>query len=250
LSAGITGALVPHAPLLLPEVSGDEVAAQTKAIRRALGTIAFDDVELIVLLSPHSRETGVYSAVAGSLDDFSVPGVELRRPTHAGAVDSLTAMWDKPALPAPVDHGVVVPLMLLASARTPVVAAGLAEVDEETGSFDRARAHAVSFARAIARLSNESRLLLVVSAQTACALTPRAPLTERAEAKQTESEVIAALRGDPGSLRGSLEDLWKRGGSCSPGALAVYAEVFSGRASEVLAYEYPFGVGYVVARVT
>jgi hypothetical protein len=250
LSAGITGALVPHAPLLLPEVSGKEVSGETGSIREALATIAFDDVDLMVVLSPHARETGVYSTVAGSLDDFGVPGVELERPTDAGVVEALTSLWDKPTLQGSIDHGVLVPLMLLPAGETPVVAAGLGEVDNETGSFDGAMAEAASFARAIGELADEGRMLLVLSGQTSCALTPRAPLTERAEAKPSEAAVMDALRGDPAGLRDSLHDLWKRGGSCSPGTLAVYGDVFGGRASQVFAYQYPFGVGYVVARVT
>jgi hypothetical protein len=250
LSAGITGALVPHAPLLLPEVSGEEISGETGPIREVLATIAFDDVDLVVVLSPHAAETGVYSTVAGSLDDFGVPGVKLQRQTDAGVVDALTATWDKPTVRDRVDHGVLLPLMLLGTADTPVVAAGLSEVDGGLGSFERAMDDAASFARAIGELSNEMRILLAVSAQTSCALTPRAPLTERAEAKPAEAAVIDALSGDPAALRGSLEELWKRGGSCSPATLAVYGDVFGGRASEVLAYQYPFGVGYVVARVT
>jgi Catalytic LigB subunit of aromatic ring-opening dioxygenase len=250
LSAGVTGALVPHAPLLLPAVSGEEVSAETGAIREAAATIGFDEVDLVLVLSPHARETGVYRTVAGSLDDFGVPGVELERPTDVGVVETLTATWDKPTLVESVDHGVLVPLMLLATGDTPVVAAGLSEVTAGTASFERAMDDATSFAEAIGELSNEIKILLAVSAQTSCALTPRAPLTERAEAKPAEAAVMNALRGDPATLLGSLEELWKRGGSCSPGTLAVYGNVFEGRASEVFAYQYPFGVGYVVARVT
>ncbi|MEA2509318.1 MAG: hypothetical protein QOG21_1400 [Actinomycetota bacterium] len=250
MSAGITGALVPHAPLLLPDIAGPKISADTETIRRALASLSFDDVDLVIVLSPHARGCGVYGRVDGTLDEFGVSGIELRRPSDPEAVDALAAMWDKPTLPGPVDHGVLVPMMMLATGEIPVVAAGLGEVDDGSGSPGDPVADGSSFARAIGQLSMRHTLFLVASAQTSCALTPRAPLTVLAEAKPAEAAVLSALRGDPAGLQRSASELWQRGGSCSPGTLAAYGEVFAGRSSEVLAYEYPFGVGYVVARVT
>lgn len=236
--------------MLLPEVVGHGVAAETEDIRRALATLSFVGVDLVVVLSPHARATGVYDLVAGDLNDFGVPGIELERPSDPDVVSTLAAMWDKPVRREPIDHGVLIPLKTLATGATPVVAAGLAGSDEETTTPEEAVADGVSFGAAIERLSREMTLCLVVSAQTSCALTPRAPLTERAEAKPVEADVVRALGGDPSALGDSVRDLWRLGGSCSPGTLAAYGRVFAGRASEILAYTYPFGVGYVVARVT
>jgi hypothetical protein len=250
LSGGVQGALVPHAPVLLPEVVGHGVAAETEDIRNALGTLSFDSVNLVVVLSPHAHATGVYDSVAGDLDNFGVSGIELERPADPDAVSTLAATWGKPVLREPIDHGVLIPLKALATGPTPVVAAGLAGTDEEATPPDEAIAAGMAFADAIVELSRDRSLCLVVSAQTSSALTPRAPLTERAEAKPVEADVLRALGGDPSALRGSVRDLWRLGGSCSPGTLAAYGQVFAGRESEVLAYMYPFGVGYVVARVT
>ena len=48
-----SGAIVPHAPVLLPPVSGDENAARTAAVRTAIAGLEFGEIEAIVLLSPH-----------------------------------------------------------------------------------------------------------------------------------------------------------------------------------------------------
>jgi aromatic ring-opening dioxygenase LigB subunit len=250
LNGSVQGALVPHAPVLLPEVVGHGVAAETEDIRNALTTVSFDDVDLVVVLSPHARATGVYESVAGDLDDFGISGIELERSSDPDAVEMLATSWNQTVLREPIDHGVLVPLKLLATRTTPVVAAGLAGTDEEATSPDEAIAAGLAFADAIAELSRDRSMCMVVSGQTSCALTPRAPLTERAEAKPVEANVVGALGGDPSALGGSVRDLWRLGGSCSPGTLASYGRVFAGRRSEVLAYAYPFGVGYVVARVT
>jgi hypothetical protein len=65
-----------------------------------------------------------------------------------------------------------------------------------------------------------------------------------------ETDVLKALSADPSTLESSIQALWSDGGSCSTSTLAVYGRVFAGRASEVVAYQHPFGVGYTVARVT
>jgi hypothetical protein len=143
-----------------------------------------------------------------------------------------------------------VPLLLTATGDTPIVATGLREVDEEAVSVDQAVADGVSFSQAVEEMARTRSIQVIVSAQTSSALTPRAPLTEREEAKLVEADVIAALGGDPAILESRVNDLWRRGGSCSPGTLAAYGRLFAGRASEVVAYQYPFGVGYAVAVVT
>jgi hypothetical protein len=106
----------------------------------------------------------------------------------------------------------------------------------------------VAFGEAVLRWSSDRAIAFIVSAHTSSALSARAPLTERAAAKPVEIDVLRALGTDPSGLLSSLHDLWQLGGSCSPGTLAAYASVFGGRSSEVLAYDSPFGVGYVVAR--
>jgi hypothetical protein len=248
LSAVSYGAIVPHAPVLLTQVVGEEIASETEDVRTALASLSFAGVDAIVLLSPHARASGVYGSVAGSLDGFGVPGIEVQRPSNDSLLTRLAEMWGREVRREPVDHGVLVPLVLLPTGDTPIVAAGLCEIhDHDPASIHRAIADGVSFARALGQLDGDATVALVVSAQTSAALTPRAPLTERTEAKPVEADVLRALRGDPAELQASLPDLWQRCGSCSPGTLAAYGSVFAGKRSDVLAYSFPFGVGYVVA---
>jgi hypothetical protein len=250
LSGVAWGAVVPHAPVLLLEVAGNQLAGETEDVRTALGSLAFDGLDVVVLLSPHAPASGIYSSVAGALDDFGVSGVELHRPTKDSLLTALAEIWGQQVLDEPVDHGALVPLMLLATGDTPIVAAGLREIDDnDPGSVTEAIADGLSFGRAVQQLAGDATVAFVASAQTSAALTPRAPLTERAQAKPVEADVLRALRGDPSILQASLDDLWSRAGSCSPGTFAAYGCVFGGRSSEVMDYTYPFGVGYVVARV-
>jgi aromatic ring-opening dioxygenase LigB subunit len=249
LTGVVSGALVPHAPVLLPEAVGGEVAARTETVRSALRSLSFSDADLVVLLSPHAPQTGVYTSVTGSLAGFSIPGVELSRSSDPGAIGALAELWNKPVQEGPVDHGTLIPLSLLNTGEAEIVAAGLREVrEEDVRSFEIAVADGLSFAEAVGGLARKRRIGVVVSAHTSSALSPRAPLTERVEAKPAEGHVLRALDKDPSELSEVLEELWRLGGSCSPGTLTAYAAVFGGGRSEVIAYEHPFGVGYVVAR--
>jgi aromatic ring-opening dioxygenase LigB subunit len=249
LSRALRGLLTPHAPLLLPEVVGEDVAAETEAVRTQLRSLSLDDADLVVVLSPHARTSGVYGSVVGTLQDFGVPGIEVQRQTDANAVRALADLWNRPVRDSPIDHGVLVPLMMLPTGEIPIVAAGIMEA-QAPASFDEAIADALTLAEAIVTFARDRSIWLVISAHTSSALTARAPLTEREEAKMVEIAVLEALRGDPSTLESSIRALWSDGGSCSPGTLAVVARVFAGRTSEVLAYQHPFGVGYAVARMT
>ena len=70
---------MPHAPVLLPPVSGEENASPIGAVRAAIAGLEFGEIEAIVLLSPHGSRTGVYRSTAGSLADFGLRGI-LRDP--------------------------------------------------------------------------------------------------------------------------------------------------------------------------
>ncbi|MDP9225654.1 MAG: hypothetical protein M3P18_17805 [Actinomycetota bacterium] len=245
----LSGAVVPHAPVLLPDVSGTGTAAETLELQEALRSLVFDAADVVVVLSPHGSDCGVYASVAGTLDDFGIPGIDLQRPTDRSAVAALAGYWGKPILGDPIDHGVLVPLMLLSTDTTPVLAASLPEIAPEAVSDARETVESgISFARALVEFAGTRAVTLLASAHTSSALTPRAPLTERAEAKPVEAGILSALGDDPSTLGSLVHDAWRLGGSCSPGSLAAYARAFGGRKSEVLAYESPFGVGYVVAR--
>jgi hypothetical protein len=250
LTGRLSGAVVPHAPLLLSEVAGEgKTPPEIQRLRRAMRALVFHEADLVVLLSAHAPASGVYGSVAGTLDDFGIRGIHSRAPTDPAAVAALADRWNKPVLDHPIDHGVLVPLKLLPALSVPIVAAGVGELQPDAALTARGVLHdARAFAGAVMKLARTKTIALLASAHTASALTPRAPLTERPEVKPVENGVRRALDGDPGALGPLVLDLWKLGGSCSPAPLAAYACAFAGRKSEVLAYGSPFGVGYVVAR--
>jgi hypothetical protein len=245
------GAVVPHAPVLLPEIGGPSGAEARDRILRACDKIDTSGADVILVVSPHGRTAGVYARVIGSETSFGGPEVRLDSPTDTGAADALARAWKAPLLEDELDHGAVGCLQLLDIGRPSVVAA----LPETTGPEAPADACAAmvegrKLAGAVKRAFSGSSVLVVASAHTSAALTPRSPLRERPEGRALDERVLTSLAADVGALDDISCDAWTAGGSCGAGPFAAFGRLLSGRSAEVLAYEHPFGVGYLVATVT
>lgn len=212
-------------------------------VRDAAAAVVPPGDDLVVVMSPHGSECGVYAEVAGSLDDFGIRERAVEEPAAPALARELAARWGRPLLAGPVDHGVTVPLLLGVARGRTVVAAALAE----EAPAEEIRATARALARAVGELAGDRDVALVASAHTSSALSARAPLGCRPEAVAAADELVASLRGD-GDLVAAAEELQIHGATCSAAPLLAWAEVFARSRREVLIEEHPFGVGYVVAR--
>ena len=216
----VAGAIVPHAPLLLPEIAGPEVVAAAETIRDAIGSISLEGADAIVLLTPHAATPGVYRAKKGDLSGFGISGVEVSVKSHARLAESLGL----PFVDGPLDHGAVVPLRI-GGWDVPVVTIGVREgMSIEPGS--------------------DIDVAVVASVNGSTGMSARAPLTEVPGAAQAQEDFVAALERDI-----SVAARLFLPGSCGPSVLAAFADAFGDRRADVLAYEAPVGVGYVVAQV-
>ena len=230
------GVVVPHAPLLLEAVAGRPVAHRVVAAAQGL---AFPPADVLVVASPHGRATGVYLGASGDLDAFGPPGVSATAAPEPGFARELAGAWGRPLLDEPVDHGVVVPLLLL-DATAPVVAVAFAEgLDAET-----AIAEAEGLVHALDAAGRT--VVFVASANTSAGLTERSPVPSIPGAAEAEADVLEALQSDPGDVTALLPAM-ARAGSCAAGPLAAFSSLCRGRRCELLAYEAPVGVGYAVA---
>lgn len=214
--------MVPHAPLLLPEVGGDRGAAVTAAV----ASLDFPGAEVVVLASPHGDRTGVYRLPSGDLDAFGPRGITAD--AEPGPAEELARAWGRPVVEDKVDHGIVVPLRLLAPS-VPVIAVAFAEGGENDDGL----------AYAIASLGPV--VAFVASANLSPGLDERSPLPSLKGPAEADAAVLAALREAP-------ESVVAPPASCAAPTLAAFGSLFAGRPCEVLAYEHPWGVGYAVAR--
>lgn len=220
------GALVPHAPLLLPEVTSK--ADDLRDIWVGLSRVRIPQDSSVIVLTPHSQETGVYAVNEGSLSGFGLPEISGKWAT--GPIDGL----DLPVLEGPLDHGALVPLLSL-GVTAQVVAIGLADVSDMSDTLAKIRAFAA-----------ERDGFVLASAHTSARLTERAPLPYWFDAVRLESRLITDVESDCDAISAAAEGLESVGGTCSRTTLEAFGGMFSGAEGTVLAYGFPFGVGYPV----
>lgn len=231
------GAILPHAPLLVPQVSGPREGSGVEKVRAAMREVAGDFRRSTVVLSPHGSNAGVYADGRADLSSFGVPRAKGRLSASDDAIHDLADAWGRPVLEEPPDHGVAVPV-LLGPLAPPVIGVAFAEGPDPT-------ADAAGLADALRRIDHD----VIASVNTGAGVTARAPLSELDAAPALERDLADALRSDSSAVADVARRLAADGGSCCLGPLLVLAELFSGGSAEVLAHEWPFGVGYLVARL-
>lgn len=251
--------LMCHAPVVVPAVVGARGAAcaqSTAAMREAARRIVARGPEVVVVVSPHTpRVAGGFTVIGGArvkgdFAEFGAPEVAVDLPAAATARELIRdeaaergVRVDEIGVPR-LDHGALVPLTFLVEAgwRGPTVVLGLPRA---------ADAHAmIAVGGAIARASAAERWALVASGDCSHRLTPGAPAGFHPEAARFDA-VLADLvaRGDDQHLA-ALDDGLRRLAAedvVESVLVAAGATGLKARGREVLSYEGPYGVGYLVA---
>ena len=253
--------IAPHPPLLVPEVGGhriEQVATSKRALQDFSRRLVESKPETIVVISPHSpldphRFTSRGTPeIAGDFREFNAPGVRLKFQNDLELLDAMksAAAIEGVELGAlsrdhPLDHGALVPLYYLHEAgwRGPVVVIGFTlQSNDKHLAFGRAIAGAAG--------SLNRRVALVASGDLSHRLIVGGPYEFEPTAHLFDEQMVAAIaRGD---LKGVVDidpDLRNRAGECGYRSIVVALGTAGEdlRHSQVLSYEGPFGVGYMVA---
>lgn len=259
--------VAPHPPILVPEVGGPE-ARKVDASARALRLIA-DDIESIApetlfIMSPHSQLLGRSFAVkepvalGGSLSMFGAPQVRVDTKPDVELADALIESAGELGVPcepvgrggghggaSELDHGILVPLYFLARRTYPMVCISLSMLD--------LKAHylmGVAIRKAAEALGRTS--VFIASGDMSHRLIPGAPAGYTPRGAEFDRLMVDIMSSGDFARFFSLDtELTDEAGECGLRSLLALAGVFDGyeRSSEVLSYEGPFGVGYMVARV-
>lgn len=252
--------LMPHAPVLVPEVAGErlcQVHNTVAAMRDVAQRVVWHQPDAIVLVSPHSprrrRSFGVWTGPrhVGSLRQFRAPDVGFDLPNDPQMIADLEAAMEDAGLDLwkiddeDLDHGAVVPLWFLCEAgwRGPTTILSLNYPGQ--GGLQEL-GHAV----ASASTRSGRKIAFIASGDMSHRLQPDAPGGYHPQAQHFDEEFIHFV--DEGQVNRLLDfdpDLQEAAGEDALDATLVALGSVDNdmHGHRVLDYEGPFGVGYGVA---
>ncbi|MDI6799252.1 MAG: AmmeMemoRadiSam system protein A [Actinomycetota bacterium] len=264
----VIGAIVPHPPLLLPEIGKGNlrhVRNTEKAMKELAKDVADAKPDTLLFVSPHSPI--IHNAFAiktdkvlkGSFADFGYPDISFKVNNDTSLATSIIARAKGLGIGlysledagyshlGLLDHGVMVPLHFLAGSEDlPIVSLSISDGDLDS-HFD--------LGKVIADVCHDpdKRIAFIASGDLSHRLIPGAPASFDPRGKEFDLKVRDLVAsGDIEGLLSLDDDLIEAAGECGLRSFAVLAGVFSGLLfkSHFLSYEGPFGVGYLVASLT
>ncbi|AEF93157.1 AMMECR1 domain protein [Desulfotomaculum nigrificans CO-1-SRB] len=265
----VFGGIMPHPPIALPEVGGaeaDKVMDSRQAMLDLGQRIKQSGAEILVLISPHAPVFGDGIAInispqtRGNMGQFGAAQVSFtcrydpKLGTEIGwqaeelgipVIDLDEQIARQTGINLQLDHGMMVPLYFLrqAGVELPLVPCSM-------GIFSPEKLY--SFGVAVQRAAEAlgSKVAVVASGDLSHRLTPDAPAGFDPRGKEFDQKIVALIKSlDVTGLINLDEDLCERAGECGLRPIIMMLGALDGLAvkSEVLAYEGPFGVGYMVA---
>ncbi len=264
----LAGCIVPHPPLLIPEIGGRDLV-KVESTKRAMEEIAdrikFLEPEVLFLISPHSpilaRSFGVKLSqdLEGSFANFGCPQVRIRKQNDVDlAMKIIDLGRDRGIEVEPIkgmrgrwlsegeelDHGSLVPLYYIdQKIDIPVVSASI--------SYLSYRDH-FRFGEIIREACEElgRKMVFVASGDLSHRLLPGAPAGFNPRGKEFDQAIVDIVSsGSFESIYDIEEELVEDAGECGFRSIHTLWGSLSKYQLEnyLLSYEGPFGVGYLVS---
>ena len=256
--------VAPHPPIMVPEVGREaisEVLGSIDAMAELTRRIIDNGAQTVVLISPHApleqNSFVAYQAptLCGSFANFRAPETVVEYELDRELLDAIIKIADEDGYSVSelderyeLDHGSAVPLYFLQRNgwQGRVVALGYSFLSNEDH---------LKFGKSIRRAINEIEVpvAFVASGDLSHRLKPEAPAGFNPVAKNFDEQVVSAIRDHvPKRIAEIDPDLRRLAGECGYRSLLVALGVVadSTEVCEVLHYEAPFGVGYLVAQLT
>lgn len=259
--------LAPHPPIIIPEVGGrevDKIQSSVGALERVSRDIEDLNPETLVVMSPHSavyRDGFAMMAggeMAGSLRQFGAPGVRIGASADGELAEAIEKMAASRGIPVirvdggskydsneVLDHGVLVPLYYLAPDSYELVCISLSFLDY----WDHYQL-GIAIREAVQHVERDT--VFVASGDLSHRLTPEAPAGYSPKGEVFDKAIEEILSEADFKRLFTLDSkLVDDAGECGLRPIFTLAGTVDGYEvrSEVLSYEGPFGVGYMVAEV-
>lgn len=257
-------AFTPHPPVIIPEIGGGNIRYCQNTIRsmQKLASSAQDkDIDTIIFISPHttlSPDNMIVSYNEKAVGDFAAFGhpeisyssrvdLELAEEIIKGGkkhkLKVLPLMHDKEFV---LDHGVLVPYFYLKPELNPSTEVII------IGFSNLSRSQHFAFGQVIAEIAEKSEKSIAILASGDLS---HKNLDYGAEeiGQKFDKELVERVAGmDTAGILNFDVDLQEEAGECGYRSLLILLGALDGReiAVDVLSYEAPFGVGYMVAEFT
>ena len=254
----IWSALMPHPPILVPEVGRgrqNEAAKTLRGLQRLTSGLPKPDV--LVVLSPHQPYAmgalfmNEAKSYRGSFAMFGVPAVSIEAASSDDDMRILREHLSKAGIEVRAEHvsnltedqGSLVPLYFLkrtwGDLPTLIIASPIGLSPDK--SF--------AMGQALANFQSEKSWALLASGDLSHRMTPDAPAGYEPEyAPEFEAAIEEALKeNSPAPIRKLSARTLERAGECGLRSVMAMLGLVSGQEIEVFSHEWPFGVGYCVA---
>ncbi|RKQ88949.1 AmmeMemoRadiSam system protein A [Brockia lithotrophica] len=258
----VGGALVPHPPVMVPEVGKEEArrVAQTWTALQALGRkLAALRPEVVFFLTPHGpvrwEAVPVVRAVRleGDLGRFGAPEARIVLQSDPKLAEAVAAAAEEYGVPTafeaayPLDHAVVAPLLGLRAGGFPVEEVPTLVIGLGLLGWRRL----MRFGRALRAAASAlgKRALVVASGDLSHRLSADGPYGYAPEGPEFDARIRDIFARAAGRELLDLDPRLVEGaGECGFRPLLVLFGALEGLPveTEVLSYEGPFGVGYLV----
>ncbi|MGB9178540.1 MAG: AmmeMemoRadiSam system protein A [Pyrinomonadaceae bacterium] len=261
-SSIVFAGIVPHPPIMVPEVGREaiaEVRGSIDAMRDFTERIIASGAQSVIIISPHApldarafvayHEKNLY----GDFANFRAPDASVDAPLDEALLNAVTSAcaeenYEVMGLSGfQLDHGTAVPLYFLQRNgwTGSVVALGYSFLSNEDH---------VRFGNCIKRAVDAvgRPVAFVASGDLSHRLRTDAPAGYNPQAHLFDEEVVSSLRDcKPSRIVEMDQKLRKLAGECGYRSMLVCIGATEGieSACEVLSYEAPFGVGYMVAQL-
>ena len=262
-NALVFSGIAPHPPIMVPEVGGEAIAdvrGSIDGMAEFTRRIIENGADTIILISPHApldpQAFVAYQApnLQGDFANFRAPSTKVEFQLDKELLETIGSTASAEGYevvglgPAELDHGTAVPLYFFDRNgwRGRVVALGYSFLSNEDH---------VKFGACLRKAVDtlHRRVALVASGDLSHRLKPGAPAGFSPTAYLFDAQVVDALKeNSPDRIVDISQDLRRVAGECGYRSILIAIGATRGLplACEVLHYEAPFGVGYLVAQLT
>lgn len=256
---------VPHPPIIIPEI-GKGQEQNAKATVQAYDIVGRQIRELapqvIILTTPHGTAYGDYIHISpgktleGSFKDFGAPDTHFEFSSDTALIDEIIKSAHSYGIEAGglgskdnnLDHGALVPLFYISKYYSDFL---LIRISIAALSLNQLYTFGHCIQKAVAK--SEKKAVLVGSGDLSHKLSPDGPYGFNQQGPVFDKLLVNAIKtADFKKLLDIDEDLCYQAGECGLRSFAIIAgalNAFNIKAN-VLSYEGPFGVGYMVAELS